>query len=325
MIFHISESNDCYFNLALEEIFLREYEDEVFMLWQNDNTIVVGKNQNTLSEINSDFVKENGIRVVRRITGGGAVYHDMGNINFTYIAKHDGEWESDFSRFAKPVISALRKLGLSAEVSGRNDIVANGRKISGNAQTVVNGRILHHGTLLFNADVSVLSKALSPDPEKIASKGIKSVSSRVANVNDLIGREVSCEEIYSLIRCEVQSLYGAKDYKLNKTEIERAKKLADDKYRTWEWTYGYSPKYTFTKKKRFDCGSVNVCLDVADGKISNAKIFGDFFGICDVSDIENALCGIFHREENVKETLAGFKTSDYFGKIPIDELVEVFI
>ncbi len=324
MIFHISTSNDCYYNLALEETFLREYEEEVFMLWQNDNTIVVGKNQNTLSEINSDYVKANGIRVVRRITGGGAVYHDMGNINFTYIAKHDGEWESDFSRFAKPVILALEKLGLHAEVSGRNDIVANGRKISGNAQTVANGRILHHGTILFNANVSVLSNALSPDPDKIASKGIKSVSSRVANINELLGRNVSCEEIYSLVRCEVKRLYDASDYELTPKEMERAEKLADEKYRTWEWNYGYSPKYTFTKKKHFDGGCVNVCLAVSDGRISEVKIYGDFFGISDVSDIENALCGILHREEDIKEILAKFKISDYFGKISEEELREVF-
>jgi len=325
MIFLISKSNDCYFNLALEENFLREYNEEVFMLWQNDNTIVVGKNQNTLAEINYDYVKEKGIRVVRRITGGGAVYHDMGNINFTYIVKHNGEWENDFSHFAKPVVSALKKIGLNAEVSGRNDIVVNNKKISGNAQTVVGDRILHHGTLLFNTDVSVLSNALVPDQEKIQSKGIKSVASRVANINELLGRKVTAEEISSLICGEVKELYGAKEYLLSDQEIKRAEKLADEKYRTWEWNFGYSPKYSFSKKKRFRIGSINAYLTVEDGKITSAKLYGDFFGISDVSDIEKALCGILHNEKDVSDILAKFKVSDYFGNISAEELTEVLI
>lgn len=325
MIFLISKSYDCYFNLALEENFLREYDDEIFMLWQNDNTIVVGKNQNTLAEINYDYVKEKGIRVVRRITGGGAVYHDMGNINFTYITKQDGEWENDFSRFAKPVVSALQKIGLNAQISGRNDIVVNGRKISGNAQTVIDGRILHHGTLLFNTDVSVLSNALVPDPEKIQSKGIKSVSSRVVNIKELLGREVAVEELFDIIGSDVKKLYGAKDYILSDAEIKRAEMLADEKYRTWEWNFGYSPKYSFSKKKRFQIGSINAYLTVEDGIITSAKVFGDFFGISDVSDIEKVLCGTLHREENIKNVLMEFKLSDYFGNITAEELAQVFV
>ena len=325
MIFFVSKSSDPYFNLALEEIFLREYEDEVFMLWQNDNTIVVGKNQNTLSEINSDYVKKMGIRVVRRITGGGAVYHDMGNINFTYITKQDGEWEADFSRFAKPIVSALRKIGLDAEVSGRNDILISGRKISGNAQTVIDGRILHHGTLLFNTDVSVLSSALVPDPEKIRSKGIKSVSSRIANISELLGREVTAEEISNLIVCEVKTHYGAKEYFLSDEEINRAEKLADEKYRTWDWNYGYSPKYSFEKKKYFAGGCVKVLLDVSEGRITSVKFFGDFFGISDIGEIEEALRGTFHRKEDIKEILSKFNLNNYFGKISVDEITEVFL
>ncbi len=325
MIFHISESFDCYFNLALEEIFLREFEDEVFMLWQNDNTIVVGKNQNTLAEINSDYVKSNGIRVVRRITGGGAVYHDMGNINFTYITKHNGEWESDFSRFAKPVIAALSELGLCAEISGRNDIIADGKKISGNAQTVINGRILHHGTLLFNTDVSVLSNALIPDEDKIKSKGIKSVSSRVANINELLGRKVSADELFALIKYQVKKLYNASDYGLTDETAARAERLADEKYRTWEWNYGYSPKYTFSKKKRFTGGTVNVCLHIEEGKIASAKIYGDFLGISDVGDIENALQGVYHRDGDILEVFNKFAIKDYFGNISAKELMEVFV
>ncbi len=295
------------------------------MLWQNDNTIVVGKNQNTLSEIDLDYVKTNGIRVVRRITGGGAVYHDMGNLNFTYITSCEGEWESDFSRFATPVISALSKLGIKAEVSGRNDIVVDGRKFSGNAQTVVDGRILHHGTILFNTDVSILSKALTPDPEKVQSKGIKSVSSRVVNLSELLPEGIDAVRLTSLLSDEVREMYGASEYELSDEELARAEKLADEKYRTWEWNFGYSPKYTFTKRKRFNGGSVSVFLTVAEGKIVDAKIFGDFFGAGEISDIENVLCGKNHNETAVREALEQFEIGSYFGKVGLSELLEVLI
>lgn len=325
MILYIGRSSDPTLNLAIEECFLREYEEDVFMLWQNDNTIVVGKNQNTLSEIDLDYVKTNGIRVVRRNTGGGAVYHDMGNLNFTYITSCGGEWESDFSRFATPVISALSKLGIKAEVSGRNDIVVDGRKFSGNAQTVIGGRLLHHGTILFNTDVSVLSKALTPDPEKIQSKGVKSVSSRVVNLSELLPEGIDAKRLTTLLSDEVKDMYGASEYELSSEELKRAEKLADEKYRTWEWNFGYSPKYTFNKKKRFEGGTVSAFLTVVEGKIAEAKIFGDFFGVGEVSEIEAALCGKNHNETAIKEALAEFEIGNYFGKISGDNLLEVLI
>ncbi len=325
MILYISKFTDPAFNLALEENFLRGYEDEVFMLWQNDNTIVVGKNQNTLAEINLDYVKENGIRVVRRITGGGAVYHDMGNLNFTYISNCNGEWESDFSRFAAPVISALGKLGVKAEVSGRNDIVASGRKISGNAQTVVGNRLLHHGTILFDVDVSVLSKALTPDKEKVQSKGIKSVSSRVANLSELLGARVDAKMLCDVITSEVKKMYNVSEFSPSDDELRAAEKLANEKYRTWEWNFGYSPKYSFRKKKRFGGGSIEAFLTVSDGKIEGAKIFGDFFGAGDISDIEKALLGIKHEDAEIETALSKFRIGDYFGKISAKELIEVLL
>ncbi|MBR5543458.1 MAG: lipoate--protein ligase [Oscillospiraceae bacterium] len=325
MIFLVSNSSDPCFNLALEETLLRECGDEVFMLWQNDNTIVVGKNQNTLAEIDYDYVKENGIRVVRRITGGGAVYHDMGNVNFTYITSCDGEWESDFSRFARPVILALSELSISASVSGRNDIVADGKKISGNAQTVVNGRILHHGTILLDTNFEILTKALIPDPRKIKSKGIKSVASRVGNVSEIAGRKVSADELIRFVKSKVEELYNGQACEIPAEFIKKAEKLADEKYRTWEWNFGYSPKYTFAKSEKFDAGIVEVSFEVSDGKITAVKFSGDFFGMKDVEDIEKALCGVPHREETISDVLNKFKLSDYFGKIEPGELLKILI
>ncbi len=325
MIFVVSKSFDCYFNLALEEHFLKDRTDDVFMLWQNDNTIVVGKNQNTLSEIDVDFVKENDIRVVRRITGGGAVYHDMGNVNFTYITNASDKWECDFSRFAEPVINALHTLGLRAEMSGRNDIVSAGRKISGNAQTVVDGRLLHHGTLLFNADMTILGKALKPDPTKIQSKGIKSVVSRVANVSELLGRDICVDELIHLIGKEIKKIYGACNYEPSDNDIKCAAVLADGKYRTWEWNFGYSPKYTFTKKKRFVCGMIEACLSVSDGIITDAHFYGDFFGVADTTLLTKALCGKRHRYEDIISVIDTFDLSTFFGNLTSSEFIEILL
>ncbi len=325
MIFTISKSTDCYFNLALEEHFLKSRTDDVFMLWQNDNTIVVGKNQNTLSELDIDFVKKNDIRVVRRITGGGAVYHDMGNINFTYITDASDEWECDFSRFAVPVIRTLQALGIDAQMSGRNDIVVDGRKISGNAQTVVNGRLLHHGTLLLKTDISILKKALKPDLLKIQSKGIKSVESRVVNICDMLERKLNPSELMSLIGAQIKELYGASDYEISDEDIASASKLADEKYRTWEWNFGYSPKYSFSKKKRFACGDIEACLKVEDGVIKDAVFYGDFFSVADTKRIADVLCGVSHRYEDLKGALSQFNLNDFFGKLELSELLEILV
>ena len=192
-------------------------------------------------------------------------------------------------------------------------------------QTVVGGRILHHGTILFNADVEVLSNALTPDPEKIKSKGVKSVVSRVANLSEFMGESATAENLISAISAEVWEMYGAREYLLSEDEIKRAETLADKKYRTWDWNFGYSPKYSFSKRKRFDGGSISAYLSVVDGKIESAKLFGDFFFISELSDIENALCGVKHEKSEIESVLNNFKISDYFSKIPLEGVLETLL
>lgn len=321
MIYINNESINPYFNLALEEYLLTKSDKDVFMLWRNDNTIVVGKNQNTIAEINADYVAANNINVVRRLTGGGAVYHDIGNLNFTFIANNSEEWFSNFERFTMPVINVLRSLGVNAENSGRNDILVDGCKISGNSQTVYKKRILHHGTLLFSADISKIVCALNVNDVKINSKGIKSIKSRVTNISQHIQRDISVIEFKELL----SKSFAFEDYKLTEEDIAQTQKLADQKYSTWEWNYGYSPQYTFKNNLRFDGGCIEAALDIKDGIIRGARIFGDFFGTGNVCEIEAALVGVRHNTEEIRNAVGKFDFNKYFLNISIDNFLELML
>lgn len=322
MIFLVNRSRDAYYNMAVEEYFLDRYDDNAFILWQNENAIVVGKNQNTLAELDADFVREKGISVVRRLSGGGAMYQDLGNLNFTFICD-EKKWFSDFSYFTEPVINALNSLGVELKLSGRNDIMLGDFKVSGNAQAVRGERILHHGTLLINSDLTVLSKALTPDKEKILSKGIASVSSRVINIGAV--KEVTVDEVICAIRnavCEKYPDTVVRDI----TEAEK-KEISElsEKYRSWEWNFGSLPKYTYHNKKRFSSGTVEVSLEVSRGVIKAARFSGDFFGVRDVAELEALLCGINHNKDEVLNAFKNVQIKNYFMGISADEIIELII
>ena len=323
MIFIVNRSLDAYYNMAAEEVFLDRHNGNFFILWQNKNAIVVGKNQNALAEIDADFVKENEIDVVRRLSGGGAMYQDLGNLNFTFICD-EKKWFSDYSYFTTPVINAMNNLGVNLTLSGRNDIMLGDFKVSGNAQAVRGERIMHHGTLLLDADLSVLGRALTPDPEKIAAKGIKSVSSRVININDTVADKLTVDAVIEAIKNAVCDAFPDTIVRDITDEEDAEIKALSEKYRTWEWTYGNSPKYTYKNKKRFPSGNVSILLDVSHGVIKSAKFEGDFFGIRDVADIENVLVGINHNEGDIKKALFGFKLENYFMGIG-EEIISLLI
>ncbi|MBQ3101259.1 MAG: lipoate--protein ligase [Clostridia bacterium] len=281
-------SLDPYFNLAAEQYLLeREDSTPVFMLWRNSPAVIIGKNQNAYAELNEAFIRKNKIKTVRRLTGGGAVFHDEGNVNYTFISPKEGAKALDFARFCAPIIDALCDLGAKAELSGRNDIEIGGRKVSGNAQTVYGNKILHHGTLLWSADLSRLAGALKVDPEKIASKGIKSVRSRVANIRDIIGSDMDTSEFINYLFSRAEAPFR----EFTDAEISAINRLRDSRYSTWEWNWGTSKDFSAHRKARFGYGKVEISFDSYGGVITGISFGGDFFGREDILRLEEKLVG----------------------------------
>jgi lipoate-protein ligase A len=313
MLYIKNESNNPYFNLAMEEyLFNLEDNKNYMLLWQNEPTIVVGKYQNTAEEINSEYVKEKGIHVVRRITGGGAVYHDLGNLNFTFISKGTEKKEFDFKKFTMPIIKALGKIGVEAELSGRNDITIDQKKFSGNAQYVKQGKVLHHGTLLFNSRMEELAKALKVSEDKFQSKGIKSVRSRVTNISDYLSHNITVSEFKELLlKYMLDEDEELIEDQLSEADLNGIKYLMDRKYMTWEWNYGFSPEFNVKQGKRFNGGKVETLINVKQGIIQGIKFYGDFFGSENPEEIEALLTGKRYMEDEIRKVLEPLSINDY--------------
>jgi len=313
-------------NLAIEEYALKSLDiNETYLLFYiNKPSIIIGKNQNTIEEINTDYVESQGIHVVRRLSGGGAVYHDLGNLNFSFITKDDGDSFHNFRKFTEPVIAALQKLGVNAELSGRNDILAEGRKISGNAQFSTRGRMFSHGTLLFNSEMDHVVSALKVRKDKIESKGIKSIRSRVANISEFLTEEIDIETFRSLL---LKNIFNGSDeipeYVLTEEDWEKINELSKERYQNWDWNYGRSPKFNLQRSHRFPVGQVDVRLEVNKGIIENCKIYGDFFGVGDVSDIEKLLKDTRYEKSDIEGALADIDIKHYFGNITKEEFVDL--
>lgn len=312
-------------NLAIEEYALKNLDiNESYLLFYiNEPSIIIGKNQNTIEEINTDYVEKEGLHVVRRLSGGGAVYHDLGNLNFSFITKDDGESFHNFKKFTEPVVTALHKLGVKAELSGRNDIIAEGRKISGNAQFSTKGRMFSHGTLLFDSEMENVVSALRVKKDKIESKGIKSIRSRVANISEFLSEKMTIEQFRSTLLDYIFDGSDVEEYVLTEEDWKNIHKLSKERYQNWDWNYGKSPKFNLQHSHRFPVGSVDVRLDVNKGKIENCKIYGDFFGVGNVEDIEEKLIGTRYERKDIAGALEGVDIQHYFGNVTKDEFVDL--
>ena len=326
MIYIPNESTDCYFNLALEECVLTAFDPEqsYLLLWRNDNTIVVGKHQNTAEEINAAYVKANGIRVVRRMSGGGAVYHDLGNLNYTLIQPRQQNAAFDFQAFAAPVVCALAAMGVPAEYNGRNDLTVDGKKFSGSAQYVSGSKVLHHGTLLFSSNLDVVADALQVREEKLASHAVKSVRSRVTNLAPYLPASMTIETFQAALLAHLFP-QGVVSRTLTAAELTHVQRLREQKYAAWEWNYGVSPPYTVRREARFAGGIISLYLDVRKGKICSARFYGDFFGADDLTPLEQGLIGTSLQENALCAALKRLNATAYFKQIREEELLSLFL
>lgn len=324
----INQSTDPALNLAVEEYFLKrtDLKDDLFLLWRNEPTIVIGKNQNIYQELNFDYVKEHGIRVVRRLSGGGAVYHDRGNLNFTVIKTDSSLQKNDFTYFLEPVVKGLRKMGVPVSFSGRNDLVADGKKVSGNAQYFWRDRILHHGTLLFDSDLEVLSLALMPEPAKFTSKGVDSVRSRVGTIASFLPIGMNMEQFQKNVEAAYQQEYGGKFRRreILPEEWSEIEKLAEEKYRTWEWTYGAVLDMDLWNEMKFKGGMISLYVKIKDAVIENIRLQGDFFEIQPVSGLEEQFLGILWRKEDVHRRIGEIECEKYIRQLTNKDLQQLF-
>lgn len=309
-------------NFAIEEFALRHLDanETYVMFYRMHPTVIVGKNQNTLAEINQAYIEAHDIPVLRRLSGGGAVYNDQGNISFSIITKDDGASFNNFERFTKPVIDALIELGVDAKLSGRNDIEIAGRKISGNAQFATGGRLYSHGTLLFDVNLANVEKALRVNPLKLQAKGVKSVRSRVTNIREHLREDM---DIHTFQQVLLQSIFQTTEiptYVFSEEDWLQIRTIQKERYQNWDWNYGKSPKFNVKNEQKFSGGLVEMQFQVEKGRITTAQIFGDFFATGDIKVVENKLLGVTYTREALDAFLEKIDVPLYFGKVTKEEL-----
>lgn len=329
MLFVDNDGNtDARFNLALEEHVLRTVssDEDLLLFYVNRPSIIIGSNQNTIEEIDPDVVADKGIQVVRRVSGGGAVYHDLGNLNFSFMTRDVHGNFNRYDRFNGPVLDVLHDLGVPAQLSGRNDIVVDGRKISGNAQYATPRRMLSHGTLLVDSNLDDVTAALRPRPGKVESKGMKSIRSRVANINEFLSEPIAVDELRTRILARI---FETSDparlpmVQLGDDDREATRLLVEQKYAAWEWNYGRNPSGNVQRSERFPAGEVDVRIDLHAGCIADIRIFGDFMGRAPVAEIERRLRGVRYDGAALRTALEDLDLRDYFGNIEPDDVLAV--
>ncbi len=319
-----SNSTDPYFNLALEEYVFEKLpkDDGYFMLWQNANTIVIGKYQNAFEEVNQKVVDERGIRVARRLSGGGAVYHDLGNLNFTFIVDRQDVDGLNFKIFTEPVIETLKGFGVKAEFTGRNDIVIDGRKISGNSQYVKKDRVMHHGCIMLDSDLEKVADALNVKAAKFVSRSSKSVRSRVTTINENAPKPITMGEFKAALKERILGDGSIEPYELSEEDLREIDYLRDTKYATWQWNYGFEREFEMTREAKFDSGLVTVNLTAKDGRIRDIRFYGDFFGNGEIEDLEKALRGVI-LDSRLEKKLEDLDLPEYMAGISPHELAEL--
>lgn len=303
-------------NLALEEHLLRNVQstEPMLLFYINEPSVIIGRNQNTIEEIDPKYVDRRAIHVVRRLSGGGAVYHDLGNLNFSFITPGREDLHN-FAQFTSPVIQVLGELGVDAELRGKSDIFAAGKKISGNAQYATAGRMFSHGTLLFDTDIREMLRALNPRLTKIESNAVQSVRNFVTNIRELSPSDMNVAELKQAL---LRGIFGTDDvptYQLGDSDWEKIREISANRYGTWEWNYGHSPNFNIQKSNRFSVGVIDARMDVEKGIIQGIRIFGDFTGKRDVIEVEKQLVGTRYDPVALARVVADIDLRLYFGEL----------
>lgn len=318
-------------NIALETYLLREkvLDEPTLLFYINEPSIIIGRNQNTIEEVNQTYVDKHDIHVVRRMSGGGAVFHDLGNFSFCFITDDDGNSFRDFKSFTEPVVDFLHSVGVKdAALKGRNDLTIGEKKFSGNAMYSTGGRMTAHGTILFDSDLDAVTGALKPRKDKIESKGIKSIRSRVTNIKPFVDdkyKDLSTEEFRDLMLLhifDVEKREDVKEYHLTEEDWKRVYEIRDEYFGNWDWNYGESPKFEIQTRRRFPIGSIDFHFNIKSAKISEARIYGDFFGLGEISDVEEALVGVKYTRDDLREVFNNIDLKKYFGNVTAEELVD---
>ncbi|MFM1515116.1 lipoate--protein ligase [Helcococcus ovis] len=328
MIYLEAKGNDPAYNTALELFAFNELakKDNVFMLWINQPCIVVGKNQNTREEIDQHYCDENDIKIVRRISGGGAVYHDYNNLNYTIISNEDDEADFNFKSLSQPVIDTLAEMGVKAEFTGRNDLQIGDQKFCGNAQYIKGKRIMHHGCIMFDVDLSVLTKALTVSKDKYESKGKKSVRARVTNIKPhLEDQTLTVKDFMNTLRNFMDKKYHMEEYVLTEEDEKKVLAIKAEKNDSWDWVYGKNPEFTVQRKRKLPTGKVEANINVINNVIENVKFYGDFFGVKDVVELAQKLQGIRYDRKSVEKVINSVNINEYFMGVTNEEAIDVLV
>lgn len=322
MIEIVNQSVNPYFNIASEEYLLKNFDHDCFMLWRNSPSLIIGKHQNALAEININFVEKNDIKVVRRISGGGTVYHDLGNLNFTFITKHDNNKIINFALYLKPIKEFINNYGINVTLNKRNNLFIGQKKISGTAAHIHKNKIIHHGTLLFSTNIDNLENAINTTSNKFIDKSIKSVNNVVTNINEYLKTKISITEFAEQLSCKINNGFENKEkYFLTENDFVEIDKLVKTKYKTWDWNFGYSPFYSFSKSLKNNLLSIEA--NVRNGLIEKI-IINENLKIANISIVEKKIIGVKHSKNEILSAVMEIKNADIFNKISINEFIDLF-
>jgi len=325
MNYYISDSQDPFFNIASEEYLLKNYDDNFFFLYVNRPTLIVGKHQNTLAEINLKKVEDEKIPVIRRLSGGGTVFHDLGNLNYCFIKKGEKGKLVDFKKYSEPIINALQNLGVNAKFEGKSDLTIEGKKFSGNASHVYRNKVMQHGTMLFSSNLKRLNQLLKVNPLKFKDRGVRSIRSRVTNISDYLLHPLSIDQLAEQFLLEIKNTYpNATKFQLSETDKQEINKLAEKKYNSLEWNFGYSPTYTFEKMSNFSGGRIlEIEMKVSKGRIESIELAGNCINNKAINEFYEHLIGENHTKDAINKVISNNNINLYFNNLSSNELLQV--